>query len=644
MKNFSLLLVLALGLTAPVSAVPVVENPFEQASEQSEKMRLGYTDGNMGLNLGLGFDIIMEGAIQFPASEMTRLKGNKITSLRLAVGDELSAYEPYIFISNKLEKPYLYQQTVSGLKTGWNEIRLDQPFEITGEELFIGFKYSSAGTPFSMDGRDKNDLANWIRLTQNEDAQDIVWQHQDGGSLNLQVFVEGPTLPQNDIQIEKVVAKRYGATGRKAPLSLIVRNRAAADVNSLTVTYTFEDQEPVTCQVENLSIASNELARVKVTDMPIDNNGIYNLDVRVDQVNGTDDENPQDNTGLVENIICKKDYANRKVLLEHFSTMKCNNCPTGHKTIDDALYYREDVIHVVHHAGMGKDPFTIPESEAYVYFYNDEMGGGSYAPGAMLDRTNMASYGADDGTNSTPAPVFFPQRTSFGKLVDQRLSSHALVTLDIEKRYDADTRTLTVTVNGDIPSGSVERLGADNPCLNIFLTEDSLLSDYPQAGVEDPAHYYHNNVLRKVLTDVWGDPVTFEGASYKSQEYSCVIPSEWNDRQVNIVAFLANTDKIHSNNCQVFNANELRLTADNGSGIIQTQTSDGPLVGIWQNGSELEIYGDYNRAVVYSSLGVPVQHITHYQKSIPLAGLSQGVYLIRFETEQGVQTWKFIIQ
>ena len=181
----------------------------------------------------------------------------------------------------------------------------------------------------------------------------------------------------------------------------------------------------------------------------------------------------------------KKDYTNRKVLLEHFSTSNCNNCPVAHRNIDNALLYRNDVIHVVHHAGMGTDFLTIPAHEDYLYFFGEKV----YTPAVMLDRTNMSPYGVGDGagSSSTPGPAFFPVSATLGKVIDQSLSVPAVVTVDINRQYDAATRKLQVVVTGDVTqvdlpektrSGLVDALhilkGIDG-IAQVYLTEKDVV-------------------------------------------------------------------------------------------------------------------------------------------------------------------------
>lgn len=181
---------------------------YAAENARSTQMKLGYTVGNLGLNLGYSFKLIIKGAIQLPAGELNRLSGASITKLRIAVGNNLSEQNNYVFITDDLNGEFLYQQPVDRLEYGWNEITLDKPFEIDGRELFVGYRYESAGETLSLDGESDNNLANWIYISQT-DENGGQWSHQSGGALNIQAVVEGDNLPQCDVEINRNTIRTY---------------------------------------------------------------------------------------------------------------------------------------------------------------------------------------------------------------------------------------------------------------------------------------------------------------------------------------------------------------------------------------------------------------------------------------------------
>ncbi|MDE5900714.1 MAG: Omp28-related outer membrane protein [Muribaculaceae bacterium] len=612
-------------------------------TEQSTEIKLGYTAGNLGLNLGFPVRIILKGAIEFPAEQMDRYAGARITRLRVAMGNNLTEQNNYIFITDNLDGEMLYRQEVDRFEYGWNEITLDTPFEIDGRKLFVGFRYESAGETLSLDGEHDNNLANWLYLSQT-DENGGQWAHQSGGALNIQAIVEGDNLPQHDIEINRHSIRQYACTGEAMPLWAVVRNLGARTVRDIDVTVCIDGREAISGTVDGLEIPSGEMANVCLGDISFSSNTICDLTAEVTAINGMPDEQPDNNTLAVSNIIVRKDYTVRKVMLEHFSTMNCANCPNAHTAIHDALRFRNDVIHVIHHAGFGVDPLTIPASETFLWLYTDGSGSGKcYAPAVMLDRTNMSGYGATDGNNSTPGPVFLPRRDNLGSLIDKRLSAPALITVDIADSYQPESRRLAVTVSGNVPNGSADRLGAADPRLTIMLIEDGIPG--PQEGVTVPMDgpYVHDRVLRRVMTDnVWGDAVQFAAdGSYTSKEYSMVIPEGWNVEKLSLVAFVSDFTPTSANSCQILNAAEMAVGEQSG---MLPPVADATTT-MWtpadENG-EIRLPDGCLGARMFTLSGSTVASAVAGDSVLRTCGLPAGIYVISAETAGGTLTAKII--
>ncbi len=612
------------------------------APAYSDTLIFGYSDNKMSLNLGLGMEVGIQGGIRLPEELMARLKGNRITEIWFAVGKTPTRQENYVFISKELGfTDFDCKQTVEKVDSGWNQVKLEKPFEITGENLYVGFRMVSSGEVFSMDGRADNDLVNFIRLTQKEDDPTCSWQHQSGGNINIYVVVQGSNLPQNDLAIESIMTKPYAKANDEKPVKIWVRNRGAADIHDIEAKVYIDGNLDRQFEVNGLNIGKNQLSLLALGSVAMGTSGLHDLKVVVTKVNGASDDNELDNAQWKENIICKKEYSDRKVLLEHFSTMKCVNCPSAHLTIEDALFYREDVIHVVHHSAYGSDPLTIDASNDFTFFYSNGSQSSVYAPGCMLDRTNMSKYGATDGAESTLGPAFFPQRATFGKLVDESLSRPAYVTVDITPSYDRETRKLTVEVSGGLPGGDADKyLKGSDIRLNIFLTEDSIVGY--QAGASHPQHYIHNAAIRQVMTPVWGDRIEFNGAGYKSKEYQCILPDAWMPRQMHIIAFLSHYNPSNPNNCEVFNANIADMSHLTASGIEELwhEEESGNVRVV---GSNLWLNGASSAYRIYNLNGEQVAGGAGHKGAIDLSGLPKGVYVCKIATRSGINVIKLSI-
>lgn len=627
------------ALAVSAASLPVLAS--ETTAEPSNTMRIGYAvPDNEGLNLGLYIHVNFEGAIQYDASDMQRLAGNCITKIRVKVGNELSAQNNFVFITDNLDGEPLYRQNVERFEYGWNEVTLDEPFEIDGRQLFIGFRYESTGEVLSLDGEDDNNKANWLRLSQDAEGAHGSWAHQGGGALNIQAIVEGESLPQNDIRIERHNIRTYAGTRVGNPMSIVVRNMGAAPVRSLGVTLTVDGEKLPMRTIDNLSIESNDMQVVNIGDLEMSSNNIFDLTVDIDQVNGMEDENPVDNSVTVHNIISRKDYTARKVLMEHFSTMQCANCPSAHATIDDALRYRDNVIHVIYHAGFGTDPLTIDAAQTYMHLFTNGQTGVYYAPAASLDRVNLANYGATDGNQSTDCPAFFPRRETMGRLIDTRLSSAALVTVSIDHSYDPVSRLLSVTVSGTVPNGSPSRLNSTDPRLTVMITEDSIEGFQKGVTVPMDGPYIHNRALRAVMSKVWGEPVVFNGADYTSQEFSMTLPEEWNDRKLHIVAFMYEYDPVTTASWQVFNADEVSVSHPTAIDRVIYDKED--LV-ISVDGGRLILSDDAREVCIRTVDGRQVSFVQAPYGSVNINHLSKGIYIVTAMTSDGMRSAKIAI-
>lgn len=607
----------------------------QAGNDHSTQMKIGYTLGGLDTSLGRDLRTIVRGAIQFPASYMAGLKGNKIVKVRLGIGDPLTEQQNLIFISNKLDGEPNYVQTVAQLNSGWNDIVLDTPFDINGEEIFIGFKYVTSGMSLSFDGGVTNNYANWVSAGETEG--EVTWARQNGsGCLNLQAIVEGNNLPQNNAAIYAFDAKKYAQTGGKYPVKLWVRNMGASDITKLDITCNVEGQESVLKTFDNLSIQSNDIATVSLDNIIIQESSIYDISFKIDQVNGVDNENIKDNQSSVSGVVSKAEYTHRKVLLEQFSTVKCSNCPAAHKVFDKLLKdKKEDVIWLIHHSGFYKDDLTINESVDYIYFYGAVRG---YAPAAMLDRSNLAKIGALNGNYDTALSPVFGMGSDVNKLINERINSPALITVNIDSQFEPADRTLTVSTYGEIPAGSVDRLKGTDVRLNIYLVEDSIPG--LQEGVD--GEYIHNHAIRKVLTDVWGDKIELTTGKYHSKEYIFTLPDSWKERHMRVIAFFANSDQNNPNNAPIYNAEEVELIPRKGDTSVKSEKTGGTDVSVYTASDNLFIKGDYKSAVIYNVTGDVIRMIHQPENKVSLSALVNGLYFVKFDVNGTSTVRKFL--
>ena len=153
------------GWESPASKVVVVDNPIVQASpapyslkgnlgdngtlklswkasnEASVLTYMNATDADMALGLTGSGTREAYAAVRFPLDSLTAYAGKKITyiSFKLASVD-LKTANVFVMIGEGQDIVFEQPVDVASLKIGWNVIRLNKPFEITGDTP-VGFGY-----------------------------------------------------------------------------------------------------------------------------------------------------------------------------------------------------------------------------------------------------------------------------------------------------------------------------------------------------------------------------------------------------------------------------------------------------------------------------------------------------------------------
>ena len=349
--------------------------------------------------------------------------------------------------------------------------------------------------------------------------------------------------------------------------------------------------------------------------------GSHQVNVFVENINGDESVSIENNT-MSGNIMVydATQTSERTVLLEHFTTGQCRNCPAGDVRIEAAVGNRSDVIWMAHHAGFYTDVMTIPEHEELTVFFGPM---GTYAPGIMLDRTHM------DPTE--PGPVFFPGDPSdISNKINAAKEVPAFGSVEITSaNFNAETRELSINVTGMINENFV----MDSRRLSVYLVEDSVLA--PQAGVQGKKHHMH--VMRDAITDVWGEELaepTFD------KSYTFTVPEKFKAHRCKVVAFISNYSQ-DINNCKVINAD-------------QTEYLNAPYVGIEEVGSNVVMNVYPNPAINYAkieassairdirivnALGQEVyvnSSVNAEEVTINTESLSAGMYVVTIKTDDGV--------
>ncbi len=584
--------------------VPVVQ----KATASDATIEYGFC-GELAQSLGFAKLGTYRAFLKVPVADATKYAGAQITGVKVGLGEFAKDHNAQILILKDLEgSEPIYTQAFTPTQTSWNEVALETPYTINGEEIYIGYQINSGTSPFGVDNLIANENSDIVGL---EDKGSYKYLHigsQGFGNNCIKIVLTGDKLPKYDFSVEDLTIKQYVTTGEEFSISTTVKNIASEAISSFDVAYQIGNAEPVVSTITlDEALVNSKSYTFSIDKLVVNESGMYDVTVTVSNLNGQADEYEANNS-MTKAITAVSTFVPRKLLLENFSTAQCGNCPRVHEIIKEVLMDRNDVAWVVHHAGYGTDTYTIDASSKYLWFYGT---GGTYAPAAMLDRRFLKEIDALGARGIVTAPVFFPDsKESLIKYINYCAEQPAFISLNITDVYNEETRELTVRVTGE---SSAEL--AVVPNINIFLTENGL-TGYQSGGGNK---YTHDHVVRKVMTSTWGDQLTFDNNKF-DVTYTCTLDEAWKAENMSVVAFVADYNEKNYNECTVHNT-EFKVL-EYGAAVGKLTNDQCRVMSI---NKTVNFTGKYNNAAVYTIDGRLVQ-VANGKACITLD--NAGVYIV----------------
>ena len=186
---------------------------------------------------------------------------------------------------------------------------------------------------------------------------------------------------------------------------------------------------------------------------------------------------------------------NKHVLIEEFTAVHCSYCPAGHELLDSLI---EE--HPGHIFGIAMHPANVAYTAPYtgspdfrrsfldaffsVPFATDSI---RFFPGAFVNRREWIPGRRERYT------------TTWRQEADSALHEPAPLNVGLHVLYNPQLGYYTVftevycTDTVDFPM-----------YLNVFMTEDSLIAEQNNGGID----YVHNHIFRESLTPQWGDSLS----------------------------------------------------------------------------------------------------------------------------------------
>ncbi len=212
----------------------------------------------------------------------------------------------------------------------------------------------------------------------------------------------------------------------------------------------------------------------------------------------------------------------KRVLIEDLTGQRCLNCPLGTEVIEQIMadYGEDNVIAVGLYGGAlgylpnGKPmPLTCDESQWYYTTWGVDQ---APQPMARIDRGD-----------------FLNDRAVWPTVVRDRIQQKAQLMLEATCNYDEASRNVEITVSAD----GVENV---NGKLQVWLTEDNIVSPQMLPGGSSDPNYVHNHVFRATVNAQAGDDISIAQGENVTRTFTYTVSEDWKPEDMSVVTFVFN--------------------------------------------------------------------------------------------------------
>lgn len=505
----------------------------------------------------------------------------KVVGMRVALCCNVTQFSVYISKTqngNISNATTVVEKSVGSGKTGWNTVMFDatECFTLSGSDTYLtGYSYyQKKGTtddcyPISyVEGTNPNaDLFVYANIPASAGGSGLGWYDvTGGGSLAVQWIVEGE-LPDQNVILSDFSTEQFVKSGGSLPCKVQLTNMGSTAISSVGFSVSV-DGVNLSEVSSTVSVASAEkkTATFNVNIPSSISVGKHTLKLELSKINGAA---PTGNVGgtLPEKVfrVYESSVARQKYLIEHITSWTCTYCYLGYNVLRKIESSHDDVAWVAVHGNQSsnQDPYFFSTCNDILSYLNV-----SGFPSAAYNRlyiTELAEgpslaygLGYNESYTDQVADYVYGLMTSYSAKIPSQ------VKLEIEQSYDKSSRKLDITVKGTGVSKAAQVI--DDHCMFIYLTEQGLVGQQYSSGAWNNS-FEHNNTLRAVLTDVYGDQITWSGDNF-TYTTSYTIPADYNADNLSITAFIApkpssQIEEMAVNNCE-------RVAVNTSSTGIQT--------------------------------------------------------------------------
>lgn len=449
--------------------------------------------------------------VLFPKEYIKPYAGARI--VKVSIGLMQDASNCYLYIKeNPNDEQYIYRQKLGDLPSGWNEIELEAPFEITGDKpVSIGYRASFKSAGGVGCGNHKNPDGDHVYYNSKN-----TWA-TTGGTIAIRAGIQGDALPMNEMAMGRLSDRIADYDETEVSFSTTVRNGGANAVENYELELTVDGAS--SSLHFNHSVPVNSTDTVNFT-VPSTIKGEHTVSLRIVNVNGVVDAYDANNTASA--VLCVRDKAfMRRVVCEEYGGTWCGLCPRGIVGLERMTkLYPDRFIGISAHGG---DDLEIEdESISYKPFIDSCSG----APFCNVNRHFRGDPYMDIGN-------LFALETKTENHLAYEMTAHwdetgENIMIDSEYFTDIDIKSplynIAFTVTEDGISGYLQ--------LNYYSGEDVDLDGWENKS-NPTDDFVYNDIARAIYGGYDGIPLHREnisaGERYK-HSYTIPVPATVTDK------------------------------------------------------------------------------------------------------------------
>lgn len=483
-------------------------------------------DGLFGMNSSY----TMSTATMLSGAELAT-KGTKIIGIRALIAGEVSNAEVYVAGSLDMSD-ILVRKSFTWLDEGWQYVLFDEPLDITGDTVYIGYTITGSGFVIGLEHAAEKIGTEYMYW--NNDWYNLS-DMGTKGYWSIQAIVQGgdySTEIQHALSIDKLSIPEATRANDEFKTILEVRNTGVRTIGGFELITSIAGK--VTTHTFDRVLLNGQSAKVEIMVPVGAAEGEIDFMVKAkikNQAVETEEYSAKLNVyaGLQRNAL----------LIEQFTGQGCPNCPAGAAAIKKSISELADpdkVCWVAHHTYMGGDDFIVKGSMDV----NTALGITGW-PMCNVNRKEVEYEKGDVKLIWHPAAM-----TS--SLLASLLPTPADATIELTREFNADTRELKVAVKGQ----SLK----DIAYITVLVNQDNMVA-YQSGASGD----YHHTAPRAFLTDGKGDKLTLDAEGNYSVEYTYTIPEKVGSfdcvlEDMEVVAFV-HGDITDANGRDVYNADKI---------------------------------------------------------------------------------------